>query len=113
MRSKQSLTGHISYSPRLQFELLTVGVWVSEIALAYTFVLRRAQFEGTSGYFLPIVHVVPWLFVLRLWKDTGSLAIPEENLRIEVRRTILMIGWIAYLTIWFLEAVFLQSYRLP
>jgi hypothetical protein len=93
--------------PRVRYELLTGGVWISAVILAFRATERWHQtHEWDLRTCLPAFHVLPW-FVAYLHRtawdkpDSGINGVlgSEE----EITRTTLRVLWTAYLVLTYIE----------
>jgi hypothetical protein len=111
MRPKLSSTRESNYSPRFQFEFLTLCVWVSDLLLVYVVGHPRHahHFDGLYGYMIAIVHLIPWSFGLRQWKEAARQKSAEviDNCALVIKEVILLALWSTYLPLIYIEFVFL------
>ena len=87
-----------NYSPRFQFQFLSVVVWASAIVLVC--LLRGTpqvrSFGHFSAYIIGLFHLIPWLCALRLWQEARKSPATEMAGK-EVQAVILLLMWNIYI----------------
>ena len=87
-----------NYSPRFQFQFLSVVVWASAIVLVCLLrgMPQVRSFGHFSAYMIGGLHLIPWLCALRLWqeaRDSSETVLAGK----EVQAVILLLMWNIYI----------------
>lgn len=109
-----SLVNERKSSARFQFELWTLCVWLTEVLLICQIVFRSNGPHSYPGYLyiIPVLHPLPWVGALRIWKRTLAAESREQVYpSTEIRAAVLLMMPYAYIPLAFIECIFLALYR--
>lgn len=109
-----SLVNESKYSARFQFELWTICVWLTEVLLICQIVFRSNGRHFYPGYLyiIPVLHPLPWVGALRIWKRTPKAESREHmDSSTEMKTTVLLMMPYTYIPLAFIECIFLTFYR--